>query len=76
MTTYKTGLTGPRSIPTVSVKPIVLPAPQRGADLHIRVSAPVTGTNLPIVLFAHGFGSNLDGYAPLVDHCGPPTASW
>jgi hypothetical protein len=63
-----TGLTGPSATPVMSVKSIVLPAPQRGADLHVRVSAPVTGTDLPIVLFAHGFGSNLDGYAPLVDH--------
>lgn len=54
--------------PIVSVKPIVLPAPGRGEDLRIRVSAPTTGTGLPVVLFAHGFGSNLDGYAPLVDH--------
>ncbi|OLT38448.1 chlorophyllase [Actinomadura sp. CNU-125] len=54
--------------PIVSVKPIVLPAPGRGADLHVRVSAPVTGRDLPIVLFAHGFGSNLDGYAPLTDY--------
>ncbi|ROO87317.1 chlorophyllase-like protein [Actinocorallia herbida] len=63
-----TGLTDPPSNPTVSVKPVVLPAPYRGEDLPVRVSAPVTGTNLPIVLFAHGFGSHLDGYAPLVDH--------
>ncbi|WP_338016511.1 alpha/beta hydrolase family protein [Tsukamurella tyrosinosolvens] len=69
MTTYQmTGLTGPSSTPTVAVKPLVLPAPQRGEDLHVRISAPVAGTDLPIVLFAHGFGSNLDGYAPLVDH--------
>ncbi|TWV56344.1 chlorophyllase [Streptomyces misionensis] len=69
MTTYKTtGLTGPAPTPAVSVGPVVLPAPQRGEDLHVRVSAPVTGTRLPIVLFAHGFGSHLDGYAPLVDH--------
>ncbi|MBO3682517.1 chlorophyllase [Streptomyces sp. NEAU-YJ-81] len=69
MTTYQTtGLTAPASTPTVAVKPLVLPAPQRGEDLHVRICAPVTGTNLPIVLFAHGFGSNLDGYAPLVDH--------
>ncbi|MGW6057360.1 alpha/beta hydrolase family protein [Streptomyces sp. NPDC055189] len=54
--------------PIASVKPLVLPAPQRGDDLQVRVSAPVTGADLPIVLFAHGFGSNLDGYAPLVDH--------
>ncbi|WP_047869643.1 alpha/beta fold hydrolase [Nocardiopsis sp. RV163] len=63
-----TGLTGPAPVPTVAVGPITLPAPQRGDDLRVRVSAPVTGTDLPIVLFAHGFGSNLDGYAPLVDH--------
>jgi len=69
MTTHPTtGLTVPGSTPTVAVRPLVLPAPQRGEDLHIRVCAPVTGTDLPIVLFAHGFGSDLDGYAPLVDH--------
>lgn len=54
--------------PIVCVKPIVLPAPDRGEDLRVRVSAPVTGDNLPVVLFAHGFGSSLDGYSPLTDH--------
>ncbi|WP_089158262.1 alpha/beta hydrolase family protein [Micromonospora sp. NBS 11-29] len=69
MITYETtGLTGPAPTATVSVKPIVLPMPERGADLHVRVSAPVTGSSLPVVVFAHGYGSNLDGYAPLVDH--------
>ncbi|MEU5099926.1 chlorophyllase [Streptomyces sp. NPDC020996] len=69
MTTYPTtGLSGPTLTATVSVKPLVLNAPQRGEDLHVRVTAPTTGTSLPVVLFAHGFGSNLDGYAPLVDH--------
>ncbi|MEU4690549.1 chlorophyllase [Actinoplanes sp. NPDC023714] len=63
-----TGLTGPAPTASVSVKPVVLPAPERGEDLHVRVSAPVTGTGLPVVVFAHGYGSNLDGYAPLVDH--------
>lgn len=52
----------------VSVSPVVLPAPERGADLHVRVSAPVTGSNLPILAFAHGFGSSSDAYAPLADH--------
>ncbi|WP_158892743.1 alpha/beta hydrolase family protein [Amycolatopsis anabasis] len=69
MITYPTtGLTGPAPTPIVSVKPLVLSAPQRGADLHVRVTAPIIGTDLPVVLFAHGFGSDLDGYAPLVDH--------
>jgi fermentation-respiration switch protein FrsA (DUF1100 family) len=53
--------------PIVSVHPVVLPAPGRGEDLQVRVSAPVSGRELPIILFSHGHGSSLDGYAPLVD---------
>lgn len=52
----------------VSVKSIVLPAPGRGEDLLVKVSAPTNGSNLPIILFAHGFGSSLDGYGPLTDY--------
>ncbi|HEU5029911.1 MAG TPA: chlorophyllase [Spirillospora sp.] len=53
--------------PVVSVKPVVLPAPGRGADLQVRVSAPVAGHDLPVVVFSHGFGWSMDGYAPLAD---------
>lgn len=34
--------------------------------LQIRVSAPVAGDNLPVIIFAHGFGSSMNGYDPLV----------
>lgn len=54
--------------PVISVSPVVLAAPDRGADLQVRVSAPVTGNQLPIVVFSHGFGSSLDGYAPLAQY--------
>ncbi|MBN6042209.1 alpha/beta fold hydrolase [Amycolatopsis sp. 195334CR] len=54
--------------PVVSVGPLVLEAPGRGEDLRVRVSAPVTGNDLPIIVFSHGYGSSLHGYGPLVDH--------
>ena len=52
----------------VSVKPVILPAPGRGEDLQVRVSAPVTGDDLPVIVFSHGFGWSMNGYAPLADH--------
>lgn len=52
----------------VSVKPLVLPAPHHDGGLRVRVSAPVDGRDLPVVLLSHGFGSSLDGYGPLADH--------
>ncbi|WP_265522826.1 alpha/beta hydrolase family protein [Oerskovia flava] len=51
--------------PVVSVAPVELAAPGRPVPLEVRVSAPATGTNLPVVVFSHGNGWNLDGYAPL-----------
>lgn len=66
MTTSDPRIPGPA--PIVSVKPITLPAPDRGLDLQVRVSAPVTGHDLPIVLLSHGYGSSLEGYGPLADH--------
>ncbi|MGW0569360.1 alpha/beta hydrolase family protein [Streptomyces tauricus] len=53
--------------PVVSVKPVVLEAPGRGEDLQVRISAPVTGSGLPVVVLSHGFGSSLNGYGPLAD---------
>ncbi|MEU6806861.1 alpha/beta hydrolase family protein [Streptomyces neyagawaensis] len=58
--------------PVLSVSPVVLPSPGRTLDLEMRVSAPVTGSDLPIILLSHGLGfsnnlSSLNGYAPLAN---------
>jgi dienelactone hydrolase len=58
--------------PVFSISPVVLPAPGRALDLQLRVSAPGTGSELPIILLSHGHGpsnylSSLHGYAPLAD---------
>ncbi|MCB5908855.1 alpha/beta hydrolase family protein [Streptomyces pinistramenti] len=58
--------------PVLSVSPVVLPAPGRAVDLEVRVSAPVTGSGLPVILLSHGQGhsnhlSSLNGYAPLAN---------
>ncbi|WP_216903885.1 alpha/beta hydrolase family protein [Nocardia alni] len=54
--------------PILSVKPVVLAVPERGADLQVRVSAPASGAGLPILVFAHGFGQSMSAYDPLVDY--------
>jgi pimeloyl-ACP methyl ester carboxylesterase len=46
---------------------VVLPAPDRGEGVQVRVSAPAIGRELPIIVFSHGFGLSLNDYAPLVD---------
>ncbi|MFE3457832.1 alpha/beta hydrolase family protein [Nocardiopsis aegyptia] len=58
--------------PALSVGPVVLPTPDRAVDLRVRVSAPVSGDDLPVILLSHGQGysnhlSSLHGYAPLAD---------
>ncbi|HWO61331.1 MAG TPA: alpha/beta hydrolase [Umezawaea sp.] len=51
----------------LAAKPVLLPAPDRGADLAVRISAPATGTDLPVIVLAHGFSLAMDSYDPLVD---------
>ncbi len=58
------------AVPTVSVSPVTLPAPDRGLPLELRITAPVGGRDLPIILLSHGHGPSLylpskDGYGPL-----------
>ena len=64
----------PTSVPThvFSLSPIIVSAPERPVDLQMRISFPVTGDHLPIILLSHGHGqsnhlSSLNGYAPLAN---------
>lgn len=58
--------------PVTTFSPVVLPVPGRIVDLQIKVSAPSTGSDLPVILLSHGHGpsnfvSSLHGYGPVAD---------
>jgi hypothetical protein len=58
--------------PIISFSPVILPVAGRHVDLEIKVSAPTSGDNLPIILLSHGHGpsnflSSYRGYGPMVD---------
>lgn len=58
--------------PVISISPVVVSVPGRAVDLHMRISAPVTGRDLPIIIFSHGHGnswylSSLNGYGPVAN---------
>lgn len=55
------------AVPIVSVRPVRLDALGRGTDLTVRVTAPTTGTDLPVVVLSHGYHQSERGYDPLVD---------
>jgi predicted dienelactone hydrolase len=64
----------PISAPTpfISVSPLIFPIPGRLVDLQLKVSAPTTGSKLPIILLSHGHGpsnnlSSLNGYGPIAN---------
>lgn len=52
---------------TISLKPLIVPSPGRDAELQVKVTAPRTGTDLPVLVFSHGNAWSMDGYEPLVD---------
>ncbi|MFE4018343.1 alpha/beta hydrolase family protein [Streptomyces sp. NPDC059101] len=71
MSTSTTDVLG-APVPVLSLSPVVLTVPGRPVDLQVRVSAPATGTSLPVILLSHGHGlsnnlSSLNGYAPLAN---------
>ena len=58
--------------PVLAVSPVTISASGRGLDLEMKVTAPVTGRDLPVILLSHGHGPSLyipslHGYGPLAD---------
>lgn len=51
----------------VAVKPITVPAADRSSALEVRITAPLDGRDLPVIVFSHGNAWSMDGYGPLVD---------
>lgn len=51
----------------VAVKPVIVPTTDRPVPLAVKVTAPVDGDNLPLIVFSHGNAWSMDGYEPLVD---------
>jgi pimeloyl-ACP methyl ester carboxylesterase len=56
------------SAPVISVAPARLNVVGRGEPLDVRVTAPVHGDALPILLFSHGNGQSLHAYGPLANY--------
>lgn len=59
-------------VQTVSISPVMMPAPGRGQPLEMRITAPIAGMSLPLILLSHGDGPSLylpskDGYGPLAN---------
>ncbi|SMR71294.1 Alpha/beta hydrolase family protein [Aliiroseovarius halocynthiae] len=57
-------------VQTISIDPVTLDAQFRSQPLVMRITAPIDGKDLPIVLLSHGDGPSLylpskDGYGPL-----------
>lgn len=60
------------AVPVATFAPLIMKVPGRPVDLEMKVSAPATGTQLPVIILSHGLGhsnylSSLRGYAPLAD---------
>ena len=62
----------PRATPIVSFSPITFEVADRLVPLEMRVVAPATGGELPVILLSHGHGASnflasMRGYSPLAD---------
>ncbi|MBL1240300.1 MAG: chlorophyllase [OCS116 cluster bacterium] len=57
-------------IQTISINPVTLHPDFRALPLELRITAPIKGKNLPIIVFSHGHGPS-SHYIPSKDTYGP-----
>lgn len=60
------------AVTTISISPVTLSIPEHDRELGLRITAPMSGRDLPIILLSHGHGPSLyipskDGYGPLAN---------
>lgn len=60
------------AVTTISISPVSLSISDQDRDIALRITAPMSGRDLPIVLLSHGHGPSLyipskDGYGPLAN---------
>ena len=51
----------------VTINPVIIHEPTQNRDVSLRITAPVNGTKLPVILFAHGAQYSKDDYLPLTE---------
>jgi len=52
----------------IVIKPVTICHPPVRRAVQLRVSAPLAGSDLPVVIFSHGFQLSSEDYTPLIDH--------
>jgi dienelactone hydrolase len=60
----------PEAGPEIEATPVILTLhdPARDKDLDVRVSWPIDGDSLPLVIFSHGNDGSMLAYDPLITH--------
>lgn len=51
--------------PLIAVKPITITGPETA--VQVKITAPMSGEHLPVIVFSHGNGGSMDGYQLAVD---------
>ncbi len=54
--------------PVISIRGVTIELANRPHILNMKISLPVSGDAYGVIILSHGYGSSMDGYAPLSDY--------